>query len=618
MKLDLTRRDLLRAGALSAMATVPNLGSAPADSPNIIWLVSEDTSPDLACYGDPNARTPNLDRLAAEGVRFSNAFTSAPVCSASRSAFMTGMYQTTIGAHNHRSHRGDGFQLPEGVDVFTKYLRDAGYRIVCPKGRKTDFNFTPRVKPYDSFAWDDMKKPGPFFAQIQFSLTHRGGAWRKAAADPRFRADPAKVELPPYYPDHPVARQDWADYIATINALDTQIGDTLKRLEADGLLENSVVFYFGDHGRPMVRGKQWLYEGGIRVPLIVRWPKHLPAGTVRDEMINAIDLAPTTLKLAGTDLPKHLQGRVFLGPDRAKERDAIFAARDRCDETVDRIRCVREKRFKYIRNFMPERPYTQSNRYKERAYPVLALMKELHAQGKLAPNPAQFMVPERPPEELYDLQEDPHEIHNLADSPAHAETLGRLRARLDQWLVATDDQGRFPESAAALAVWQKKQGATAPKPGKLGKRLPTANNLRRTNWRILAVDSQETARQKQGIGNVLDGDPLTCWHTEWSARKPGFPHEFSLDLGEARQLHTLRILARQDRGQNGRIRDLEVYVSSSPDAWGKPLLRTTLKNSLDEQEIALPKTGGRFVRLVARSGYSGKIAAIAEINLLGE
>jgi arylsulfatase A-like enzyme len=599
---------------LGSLAALPGL-AANAERLNIIWLVSEDTSPDLACYGDPSARTPHLDRLAAEGVRFTQAFTTAPVCSASRSAFMTGMYQTSTGTQNHRSHRKDGFQLPEGVYVFTKYLRDAGYRIVNPRGRKTDFNFTPRVKPYDFFAWNDMRKPGPFFAQIQFGLTHRGGEWRKAAANPTFRVDPAKVKLPPYYPDHPVARKDWADYIASINALDAQIGETMAKLKADGLLENTVVFYFGDHGRPMVRGKQWLYEGGIRIPFLVRWPDRRDAGTTRDDLISAIDFAPTAIQLAGAEPPEHMQGRVILGPSRGPDPTAVFAARDRCDETVDRIRCVREKRFKYIRSFMPERPYTQPNRYKERMYPVLGLMKQLHAEGKLTPAQDQFMAPTRPPEELYDLAHDPDEIHNLAASPAHRDTLLRLRARLDQWMKETDDQGRFPESPEELAQWQKEPTR---RPGKLGKRLSAEGTVDRMSWRVLAVDSQETSKQKQSAQNVLDGKPLTCWHTEWSGKRPGFPHELSLDLGQSRTLDGLRILPRQDRAQNGRIRELEIYVADTPDAWGKPVLQAKLRNTLDEQELRLPSVVGRFLRVVARSGYSKDIAAIAELNLVGQ
>ncbi|HUS90737.1 MAG TPA: sulfatase [Phycisphaerae bacterium] len=446
----LSRRQFLaRSGAGVAAGIAARIAPALAapsgkKPPNILWIISEDTGPEFGCYGYGLVHTPNVDRLAREGARFTNAFTAAPVCSASRSGFMTGMYQTTIGAHHHRSHRGDGFQLPEGVEVFTKYLRDAGYLTCIPAGKKTDWNFTPRVKPYDSNNWDDLKKQQPFFAQVQFSETHR--KFKQCKEHP---VDPAKVTLPPYYPDHPVACEDWALYLETVNVLDQKIGQFLQKLEDDGLAENTIVFYFGDHGRAHVRGKQWLYDGGIHIPLVIRWPGHLKPGTVTDELVSAIDFAPTCLKLAGVQPPKHMEGRVFLGPDRGTPREYIVAARDRCDETMDRIRCVRDKRYKYIRNFMPERPYTQTNAYKERSYPMLKLMRELHAAGKLTPVQQLFMAERRPEEELYDIQADPWEVRNLAASPDRQDLLKTMRQRLEQWIKQTGDKGQFPEEASA-------------------------------------------------------------------------------------------------------------------------------------------------------------------------
>ncbi len=464
MSHNLNRRDFfakaatgLAVGMAAAKAGAAAKGAA-RQRPNILWIISEDTGPEFGCYGYPLVHTPNVDRLARQGAVYTNAFTAAPVCSASRSGFMTGMYQTSIGAHHHRSHRGDGFQPPEGVHVFTKYLRDAGYTSVIPYGRKTDFNFTPHVKPYDSNKWDDLKTHQPFFAQAQFSETHR--KFKHCKAHP---VDPAKVTLPPYYPDHPVARQDWALYLETINVLDEKIGQVLQRLEADGLADHTIVFYFGDHGRAHVRGKQWLYDGGIHIPLVIRWPGHIKPGTVTDELTSAIDFAPTCLNLAGVAPPKHMEGRIFLGPDRAGPRECIFAARDRCDETMDRIRCVRDKRYKYIRNFMPERPYTQQNRYKERAYPMLALLKELHAEGKLTPEQELFMADRRPEEELYDIRDDPWEVKNLAGADKHQDALKTMRGRLEAWIKKTGDKGRFPEKKPPEKQGQKKQ---TPKKGK--------------------------------------------------------------------------------------------------------------------------------------------------------
>ncbi|MHC4639251.1 MAG: sulfatase family protein, partial [Planctomycetota bacterium] len=297
------------------------------------------------------------------------------------------------------------------------------------------------------------KRGQPFFAQVNFPLTHR-----TFVRDKKNPIDPEKVKLPPYYPDHPVSRRDWADYLESIQVLDTQIGEVLKRLEDEGLADNTIVFYFGDHGRPHVRGKQWLYEGGIHIPLIIRWPGHIKAGAVADDLVSSIDFGPTSMSLAGIKPPQHMQGQVFLG-SQARQRKYIFAARDRCDETgcdetVDRIRCVRTKRFKYIRNFMPDRPYTQFNCYKNGYYPVVTLMEVLHKQGKLTPAQEKFMAQTRPKEELYDLKKDPFEINNLAGKPKYAKILNEFRDRLADWIEETSDNGEIPEDKQEVKYWK--------------------------------------------------------------------------------------------------------------------------------------------------------------------
>lgn len=441
------------ASAEEAGAEAAAMGADGSDRPNILWLISEDTSPDLACYGTPEVRTPHLDRFAQQGARYTNAFATCPVCSPSRSAFMTGMFQTTIGAHNHRSHRGDGYTLPEPVEVITAYFRRAGYftanvKTPAPGVRgtcKTDWNFQPKGKPFDGNDWSQRTPGQPFFAQVNFSLTHRD-----FVRDKQRPIDPTKVRIPPYYPDHPITRRDWADYLESLQVLDRQIGKVLERLDREGLADNTIVFYFGDHGRPHVRGKQWLYEGGIRVPLIVRWPGHIQPGTVSDDLVSLIDLAPTCIHAVGIKPPHHLQGNIFLG-SRARKQEHIFAARDRCDETVDRIRCVRTKRWKLIRNYYPDRPYMQFNAYKHRQYPVLTLLEVLHKQGKLTPEQARFMASTRPKEELYDLKSDPYELHNLCEAPEAKPMLERLRGALDRWIEETHDKGAIPESKETLA-----------------------------------------------------------------------------------------------------------------------------------------------------------------------
>jgi N-sulfoglucosamine sulfohydrolase len=453
-------------------------GAAEAKArPNILWLIAEDLGPELGCYGTTQVWTPHLDQLAAQGVRYTRAYTTAPVCSASRSAFMTGMYQTTIGAQNHRSHRDDGYKLPTGVRVLTDWMREAGYftanlrqlpRECGFRGTgKTDWNFTYEGRPFDSDKWADLKSHQPFYAQINFQETHRKFHAPK-------KADPDRVVIPPYYPDHPVTRRDWAQYLDAASELDRKVGLVLDRLEADGLADNTVVIFFGDHGQAMVRGKQFCYEEGLHIPLIIRWPKDFPApaqiqpGLVDDRLIEAIDFAPTMLALAASKKPEKMQGRIFLGDHADPPRVYAFGARDRCDETVFRFRAVRDDRYRYIRNFTPDRPFLQKNDYKERAYPVWNLLKELDAQGKLTPAQKFLTAPTMPPEELYDLKTDPDEIHNLATSekPGDQAALKRLRQTVEQWIRDTDDQGRFfepPEVAAAKGATRNLKKSDGPK-----------------------------------------------------------------------------------------------------------------------------------------------------------
>ncbi|GEP44898.1 sulfatase family protein [Brevifollis gellanilyticus] len=436
--------------------------------PNVLWLIAEDFGPHLGCYGAKEVSTPVLDEMAAKGMRFNRYYTTAPVCSPSRSAFNTGMYQTTIGAHNHRSHRDDGYTLPKDVRVISERMRDAGYFTANVKALpaasglkgagKTDWNFVPPEKPFDSDNWDDLKAHQPFYAQLNFQETHR-----TFHAPPH--ADPAKVEIPPYYPDHEITRKDWAQYLDAATELDRKIGKVLELLKNDGLLENTVICFVGDNGAAHVRAKQFCYEEGLNVPFILQWPSGLPApkgyaaGTVSDRLLMSIDLTATSLNFAGIPKPAGMQGQVFLGADAEAPREYTFGARDRCDETVFRLRTVRDAKYRYIHNFTPERPFLQPNEYKEKQYPVWNLIKELAAQDKLTPEQAVLAAPNMPEEELYDMEKDPHQIHNLAKSPDHQQTLERLRGVLDKWIEDSDDQGRIPEPEDVV----KNEGATKPK-----------------------------------------------------------------------------------------------------------------------------------------------------------
>jgi arylsulfatase A-like enzyme len=451
-----------------SLAIVPAAQAADKSArPNVLWLIAEDLGPHLGYYGTKEVWTPNLDKIAADGVRYTRCFTTAPVCSPSRSAFMTGMYQTTIGAHNHRSHRDDGYHLPDGVRVLTDWFRDAGYytanvrelpRELGFRGvGKTDWNFTYDGKPFDSDRWADLQGHQPFFAQINFQETHR------AFKAPK-RADPVKVDIPPYYPAHPVTRADWAAYLDAATELDRKVGLVLKQLEADGLADNTIVLFFGDNGQAHVRGKQFCYDSGLIVPLLIRWPKQFPVpkhfkpGTADDRLIDAIDFAPTMLTLCGAKKPAKMEGRVFLGDAVDAPRQYSFGARDRCDETVFRFRTVRDARYRYIRNFTPDRPFLQANQYKETQYPVWNLLKELHAAGKLTPVQDALCAPTMPEEELYDLDNDPYEIENLVKSRDHQDVLKRLRDALARWLEDTKDQGAKPESAELI----RNRGLTKP------------------------------------------------------------------------------------------------------------------------------------------------------------
>ena len=441
--------------ALIVIALVEDTQKVIAAQPNFLWIIAEDIGLDLGCYGEPTARTPNLDRLAREGRLYTNTYSTAPVCSAARSALITGMYQTSIGAHHHRSHRTDGYALPStGVKTIMDRLRDVGYYTANIRhfpadvsfkcGGKTDWNFQIAGKPFDGDRWGALKDHQPFFAQVNFFETHR--VYQRAKHHP---TDPTEVCLPPYLPDHPIAREDWARYLDSVATLDEKTGVVLDLLARDGLEGNTIVFWFGDNGRDDFRGKFYAYEQGCHVPLIVRWPGHLPADTVSDELISLIDVTATTVCLSGASLPANMHGQPFLGP-QARSRKYVFTARDRIDETLDHVRTVRDARYKYIRNYEPERPYYQSFRYIEfeEYNPLPTLMQRLHSAGQLDAAQERMFAPSRPSEELYDLQEDPFEFHNLAGLAGHSATLARLRTRLNRWINETGDQGTIPEKPA--------------------------------------------------------------------------------------------------------------------------------------------------------------------------
>lgn len=441
------------------------------DRPNILWIIADDLSPELSCYGYKGVKTPNIDALASQGARYTNAFSTAPVCSTSRSAFITGVYQTATGTHHHRMKAKQ--PLPRPVQPITELLRQAGY-FVCngdsalKKAGKTDYNFTNDGKMYDGADWAiggaTGRKPGqPFFAQVQIKEPHRSFV---KAKDPN-RA--AGVRIPAYYPEHPVIRADWANYLETIEVLDQHVGNVLKRLEKEGLADNTLLCFFGDHGRPHYRDKQWLYDGGLRVPLLVRWPNEISGGTVCEDLVGLIDVSAATIAAAGLSVPEWMDGRDMLAADFAV-RNAVFAARDRAGSTLDRVRCIRTSQYKYIRNFHPDRPYSQHSGYKVLQYPGQTVAQVLHERGELSGPASSFWAATRPAEELYDVAADPEELINLVGTAQHADVLMTLQKKLDAWIERTDDQGRVADpneraETKASELWylgrMKKRGFAA-------------------------------------------------------------------------------------------------------------------------------------------------------------
>ena len=445
--------------AKPAGATKPQ-AQVKFNPPNIVWIIPDDMSANFSCYGETAVKTPNVDRLAAEGVKFTNAVVTAPVCSTCRSAFITGMYQTSIGAHHHRSGRGERkIKLPENIQLVPKLFQDAGYfttisgwPINPEKLGKTDYNFEWDRAIYDGSDWANRKPGQPFFAQIMTPGGKLRGSdstgWNRMGVTARkaFGAETPEsvVELPPYYPQHPDLIRDWKAYLESVRLTDLMVGEVLDRLEKEGLRENTLVLFMTDHGISHARGKQFLYEEGIHVPLVISGPG-IRAGSVREDVVEHIDIAALSLAAAGIEIPDSMQARDILSKEY-QAREYVFSARDRCDETVDHLRSVRDKRFKYIRNFLPERPYLQPCAYKD-AKQILIALRDWHEAGKL--NPAQESVfrKTRPVEELFDMQADPHELNNLAQDPRYAEQLSKMRQALDDWMESSGDQGRTPESA---------------------------------------------------------------------------------------------------------------------------------------------------------------------------
>lgn len=419
--------------------------AAVAERPNILWIVSEDNSPFIGAYGDTFATTPNIDRMALSSVLYENAFATAPVCAPSRSSLITGVYPTAMGTQHMRST----YPIPDFIKFFPKYLREAGYYTT--NNAKKDYN-----TPDQPGAWDESsekatyrnRKPGqPFFAVFNINISHESALHKPVDS---LRHSPENVPIPPYHPQTPAFKRDWAQYYDKIEMMDKQVGDLLRELEEAGLAENTIVFYYSDHGGVLGRSKRFMYDSGLHVPLIIRFPEKYrslaPAapGTRTDRLVTFADFGPTVLSLANIPAPAYMQGKAFLGAYQVEAPEYAFSFRGRMDERIDMVRSARDKKYRYIRNYMPHKIYGQYLEYLWKA-PSMRSWEEAYKAGTLNEVQSRFWQA-KPVEELYDAQKDPHNIHNLANKPDYQKVLERMRKANQQWLLETRDVGFIPEA----------------------------------------------------------------------------------------------------------------------------------------------------------------------------
>jgi N-sulfoglucosamine sulfohydrolase len=408
---------------------------------NVLWLVAEDMGRDLGCYGEPAAYTPNLDRLAREGTRFERAYCTAPVCSASRSGFITGVHATTFGAHHHRTADADKLSLPQDIRLVSHQFADAGYHTCLMNSMKEDWNFVRPENPWMSNDWRDRSPGQPFFAMVNFPEPHRWhwGRWPEIP----HRADASRIRVDPTYPDTPVQRESCVKYHDFVTEMDRCAGVLIDRLRDAGELDNTVVFFFGDNGRTMYADKRWCHEGGLIVPLVARLPGVFAADHSSSDVVSLIDLLPTCLRLCDIRQTARTEGHVMReagGPGR----DYAFGHRDRIDEDVDGIRAVIDRRFKLIRNYFHQQGYPHGE-WTRKAYPEYAVAKQIYAEGGLdaSPRQARHFRSSKPREELYDLMQDPTESDNLIDRPELRPVRDRLREKLDAWMTTAHATARL-------------------------------------------------------------------------------------------------------------------------------------------------------------------------------
>ncbi len=447
-------RDPIQALVVTFWVTFSVWASAELTRPNILWITSEDNGPYLGCYGDPIARTPNLDALAKSSTRYLNCFSNAAVCAPARQTLISGMYATSLGGQHMRSKA----TFPDGVEFFPKFLRDSGY--YTSNNSKTDYNGGPADGAAAmKAAWNESSKKAhwknrpnpetPFFAVFNFTDSHESNLFPARWKNRELKTDPATVKLPEYLPDLPETRLDLARYYDCLEVMDQKVGNVLRQLEEDGLADNTIVFYYADHGGSMPRGKSFAYDSGTRVPLLIRfpetWARFRPSdiGDVSDRLVSFVDFAPTVLSLAGVEIPTYMQGHAFLGATEAPERDYVHVFRARRGERYDIVRGVRNRQFLYLRNYTPHLPVLQFNAYSF-AIPGYGAWQAAWERGDCNPAQAQWFEP-KSSEELYQIADDPDNVRNLATNADHRATLEICRKELSRHLSEIRDSAFFPE-----------------------------------------------------------------------------------------------------------------------------------------------------------------------------
>lgn len=435
------------------------------NKPNIIWLTTEDMSYHIGAFGCTEVKTPNLDKLAAEGTKFMNVFSTAGVCAPSRAALVTGKYQTSFGAHNMRTFMGKEYEektglpsygvvLPVGLKPYPLLLRENGY--FTSNNSKEDYQFTNSEAMWDESntkaTWRNRKdKNQPFFSIFNFQTTHESQVFMREKEP--LLVDPKDVIIPPYLPDNEIVRNDFARFMTNVQLMDAQVGEIIKQLKEDGLYENTYIFFFPDHGDGLPFCKRELLHRGLKVPLIIKFPEGKNAGNTDNRLVSFVDMAPTLLSLANIPIPKFIEGQAFLGKQTPKDqRKYVFAARDRMDAEYDRVRAVSDGRFEYLKNYQPEKPYYQNITYRLQQKSMVEILR-LRDAGQLNSQQMHWFKPNKPIEELYDTEKDPYQFVNLAENPEYKAKLEELRNQHQLWLKKYGDMGEMPEKQMLSQMW---------------------------------------------------------------------------------------------------------------------------------------------------------------------